>query len=433
MKFDLKKINEKNLRTIFTLTIIIVCISLNFLISGHYFHITLSPDESTYNGIAIALLNKTTIAEVGQFKIDIGQEVTPFYSMIVAFAYSVFPSHISLIGLQVLLNCIILILLFNVLTLITENIWLSFIMILGFTFYFPLWAYNFFVMMEIPTVFLLSVFIYLCALYYWEKKYVFLYTAVIAFSLLVLMNNRFIVLLLVFLLYLGYLSLINHELKIKHFLYSLLIAVLVISPWFIRQYQTYGQFVFFTPMWHNVVARNIGLIKEIPNITIEEHYQNPAPTSYDEYMKYLKNTGTQPPKELTPEKFEQMVENNEGKNINTARFKRYFTLYDKDYKFLYPGGLRLIPPSSKPYKIIQLSILLPLLILTLIGTIFAFRNRHVFFLILVMLFAAHVSLHVLVHYIDRYRLTILPVMLILSTYGFSELMRLITLHRKVNL
>jgi|WetSurSiteA1Bulk_404760.scaffolds.fasta_scaffold01070_2 hypothetical protein len=409
-----------NLNATLIVTLIITCLLFNFLIVGHYFDTNLSPDEKTYNGVAVALINNTAIAYVDQYKIDIGQEVTPFYSILVASVYLINQSKKSLIVFQVLLNCSTIILIFLTLKKLIGTLQLSFIVAFVFIFYFPLWAYNYYIMMEVPTVFLLSLFIYFFNLFFYKNKFWLLYVAVITFSLLVLMNNRFIVLLNVFLLYLGYLSLIKYKLRFMHFLYSLLIVLLVITPWFVRQYNIYGQIVFFTPLWHNVVAKNVGLLKPLAIKSIEERQVTIKPISYDEQLKYLLSTGYRKSGTFTLAKYEELLEKYKKGNIYLGRFRRYFLLYDRDYKFPYPGAYRLVPPSSTPFKIVQLVFLLPILIMSLVGILFTFRNKHKLLMLLVLFFVSHVFLHVLIHYIDRYRLTILPVLVILSSYGFSE-------------
>ena len=399
-----------------------ICILFNIVISHHYFHTAITgTDQSTYNGIALALLHGTNLAKVGNFTIDIGQEVTPFYSAFVAFTYYLHPSIYSLIILQVILNCASILLLFASLKILTQNKILSFFIALVFIFYFPLWGLNFYVMMEVPTVFLISLIIYLLVVFFRTNTIKNLYQAVAVFSFLVLMNNRFIVLFGVLFLFIAYLTFKKPGITIIQLSIAALISILVISPWFVRQYNTYHQFVFFTPLWHNVLAKNNLLVNPIPIVSIEDQYEAKNVKSYEEYSQQLINSGYPASKLMTKEKYLLVLNNNNGK-IYTERLLRYFTLYERDYNQLYSNSYTILPPSSLPFCVIQLVILLPLFLFSLAGAIIAFVKKDKFIILLVMFSISHICLHILINYIDRYRLSILPVLILLAAFGIYNIL-----------
>lgn len=411
--------NERIRNYFLIIVLICVCIIFNLIILKHYFHKELNPDEKIYYGIAQALINKSNYAKVGQHIIDIGQEVTPFYSTLVALAYLIYPSIWSLILLQFILNCFTIVFVFLTLIRIIKNKIINLIFTLLFIFYYPLWAYNYYIMMEVPTVFFLTVSIYLIGEFLHKKQIKFLYLALITFSLLILINNRFVVLLFFMVVYIGYLTFGKNLLKFKHYLIVLLIPILIISPWFIRQYYTYKRFVFFTPLWNNVVAEKIGLFKRIEIKSIEEYYEKTEPMKYEQYLNFLKENNLY--SEIKKEEYEKMILNANKCNIYLARLKRYFKLYDRKLGFMYGEGQKPVLPASLPKRIVQIFILLPFFIFSFIGIIYGLLKNKEFIVLLSLFYFAHIFIHVLIHFIDRYRLTILPVLVILGTYGLFEL------------
>jgi hypothetical protein len=412
-KFNLFKRHD----SLYVFALLILSVGFNLILSFHYYHTTLSPDEELYHSIAMAIINGESVAKVGIHTIGLGQEVTPFYSCFVAFTYFINLSFNSLIVAHITLSCLTIYLLFKTLLLITGRKLLSFLVAASFIFYFPLWAYNYYIMMEVPTVFMLAFTIYLLTRYFIKNTVWYLYSAVAAFSLLTLMNNRFAVLLIVLVSFILVKSIFNRY-KMRHFIYSSIIVGMIISPWFIRQYSTYQEFVLFTPLWHNLVAERTELFKKINIVSIEKTNENEFPPEYNKIVKNAENR-------ISYKYYEQMIYDVQNSNILLLRLMRYFTLYDIDYKFLYSKDYRLIPPSSVEYRIIQLIYFLPLLFFTGIGVLQAFRIKNLLIILLSVLLTAHIILHVAIHFIQRYRLTVFPVMLIIAGYGLSQVVKTI--------
>jgi hypothetical protein len=415
----------------FLLSIILVsiCLIFNFYISRHYSHNDLYSDEKLYSWIAHALLKGDNFYIEGESQIDIGYEVTPFYPALVAFTF-IFggENQMNPIILNIIFNCLTIILIFHLAILLTKNYYLSFLIILGFIFYFLLWGYNFHVLMEITTVFFLTLSLYLYSKYFYTGKYSLLYQSCVAFSILCLINNRFIVLFSTFLFCHFLISLINKANFQKSFIIPVLIAFTLISPWFLRQYLVYDQFVFFTPTWNNVVANKLGILNRVNVDTDADNIAIPQPFDYEYYVKdlderYGQDNQLRGSDVFTPEKYAILVrEFNYDENIYLNRAKRYFSLYNKDFNFTAPDDFRLKVPSTIPFKIIQIFILLPMFVFTLIGVLMAFSRKNWLIILFSVLFFAHLFLHVLIHYIDRYRVTVLPILLLISTYSINEIL-----------
>ncbi len=409
--------------------LILICLSFNFLISNRYIDKPLSPDERLYNSIAHSILDGKKHVSIGKASIDIGQEVTPFYSFFVAASYIFCEKNSrSPYILNIVFNCLIIIILFYSINLITHNSIISFLFAAWFIFYYPLWRMNYSIMMEVSTVFFLSLTMYLFLKYFITQRYWFLYLAVFVFSLLTLVNNRFIVLLFAFFGFILIHIILKKRSFIKSFLMPAIISLLIISPWFIRQYLVYDQFVFFTPLWNNVVSDKINILNRIDIKTNADYEGIKEPLYYEEYLDNLKSFNTIDVQnfrvsEFTKEKYLNLIRDHKKNNENIfwVRIKKYFTLYYNDFQFYYPKDYQLIPPATLPYKITQLLFILPVFLLSLSGLIFAILRKNQFILFLSLLFFSHLILHILIHYIDRYRLTILPVLLIIAAYGFSEL------------
>ena len=414
------------------LTLVVTCILFNVIISDHYFHKKLTPDEDLYRSIANAITRGDGYFFEDGKKVDLGNEVTPFYSSAVAIVYKISGvSPLSHIILNVIFCALTIVILYYTIILIVGNKLFAFFLSFGFIFYFPLWAYNFYFMMEITTVFFLALSIYLYCKYYFSSKDIFLYGSFATFALLCLINNRFIILLTVLIVFQFLKTIYKRSNIYKSLLFPSIIIIIILSPWFIRQYIVYDQFVFFTPNWHNIVVNRLGIFNNIDIETESDHISVNKPLDYYSYVEILKrdygeNSKTRSSISFTTAKYDELVkEFNYNENLYFNRLKRYFKLYEKDFSFLSPNDFRLVVPSLLPYRLIQILILLPLFVFTFIGSIIAIFKKNYIVILLSLFFISHITLHVLIHYIDRYRLTVLPVLLIISAYGFSESTKLL--------
>jgi len=58
------------------------------------------------------------------------------------------------------------------------------------------------------------------------------------------------------------------------------------------------------------------------------------------------------------------------------------------------------------------------------GVFFGFYRGKIVIIIFSLLLASHLSLHLIIGLLERYRLTALPIMFILAVYGCSELIKI---------
>lgn len=414
--------------------LIMTCIFYNVVTSKRFYSDKIGGDQELYHSIALGILEcKDSYDFYGQ-SFDIGTDVTPFFPCIVATSY-LFGGidKQNLCNLNIILNCLTILIIYLTLCLIKLSRRISLLFSIVFLFYYPLWKMNFSILMEVSTVFLLSFSIFLFFYYLFHRKSQYLYSSLITFSILVLVNNRFVVLLLSFFLLLLFKSSKNlHDLKREFFL-PFIIVLVIISPWFFRQYIEYKQFVFFTPLWHNVVSDKLGIFEKIDVKTASTLLGEGTAvysSNYGDYLNSMKSTIADDQlsrlNNFTIQKFEEVkLQHNQEENIYAYRFKRYFNLYDSDFHFEGPSDYRLIPPSSNIYRLVQLLILLPIFILSIFALIISILKNDFKIIFLSILFFSHLFLHIIIHYNARYRLTIMPVLLIMAAYGFSELLKMV--------
>ena len=146
-------------------------------------------DQALYLGITKNIVNEENTHD----QISLSKDVTPFYSLVIALPY--FLSDYSLNGVfffQILLSLFSLILIYKIL-LSRINTIISILAVTGLILYYPVWSMNFYVMMEIVTIFFLVLTLYCFNLFLLKSKNIFLYFSAALFAILILINNRFLV------------------------------------------------------------------------------------------------------------------------------------------------------------------------------------------------------------------------------------------------
>jgi len=124
---------------------------------------------------------------------------------------------------------------------------------------------------------------------------------------------------------------------------------------------------------------------------------------------------------LTEEKFNEMLASVDNtQSMVWQRLKYYFTLYHNDFRFMYTTDYRMINPSSPIQKYVQIFILLPLMLLSFVGFVYALYRKHPVMILTGLFFFAHVFLHIITHFNARYRLTAIPILVILAAYALGE-------------
>lgn len=431
----------------YVMLLIIFTICINCLYSLRYYQEgkELSPDQELYKKIAISICEgKNYYFEGDKEKKDIGIEVAPAYSAIVAGLFKIFGENNLVIYLfQIILNIICVVVLFGILSCFLKQPF-AFIALLLFELYYPLWRMNFAIMFEVTTVCMLII-----SLYFLQKTFQiddqsvstkYLLSFFLFFGLLIFINNRFI-----FHFIFVSLFLFAYGLKNTYFIKTTfggcVIVLLILSPWFIRQYIFYDQFVLFTPTWNNVSNRAIGFPPKVPVLTDLDNVsaENKKPWSYKEYIESFKKIRGETKnyeKDFTPEQYRAITANYEPDNklkIYLSRIKLFWSPFILNYRFVSPNDVRIMLPSTRPQLIVGILFLLPVMIFSITGMIYSARKKNLFIMLLSVLLVSHILLHVITHSITRYRLTILPVMFILACYGISIVFPVFRIHKPNNI
>jgi len=358
--------------------------------------------------------------------IDIGLNITPFYPLVMVGIYRIFGwSYNNVYAFNFILSILTILILYFVMRKISTA-FITIIFILLFLIYYPLWKMIYSLLFEIPTIFLLSLAIYLFILSRITEKVKYYYLYYFTFSLLILVNNRFIFHFVVITLYLFIISLKERK-RIKETILGILIVIILLTPWFIRQYYHYNQFVLFTPKWTNMANKAIGYPPDIEvDSPIYSFGEKKILGSYEEYLEIFENVRGEYnyKKSFTREKYLKIISkfNPEDKlKLYLSRFRLFWTPIIFDYRLVHPNDPRILMPSTLPQVIIGIIFLFPLMILSVLGSLLSFIKKDYFMLICTLLLFAHLTLHVAVHFIPRYRYTIMPVMLILALYALKEI------------
>lgn len=401
------------------LLIIGVYLSMNTIFLIKYANNPVEGDALLYKNISLALIN-------GDSSFDAFANITPGYPEIIALIYSIFGKNdLYVFIFQIFLGLAIILLLYKVFSIISKSSFIALFFSGLLVANYSLWKFNVVLLMEIVTVFLLTLSIYFLILYFYKKKKYGIYLFVTTFTVLVFINNRFIfhgsALFIFFFLY----FLIKNELVLFIKITSLFLILLL--PWFIFQYQRYNQFVFFTPLWNNVIGTKISILPRVKVYTIidkeKEMFEKYKPNYFDYKNEIVKNSGTENAREFTMEDYKRIMSDfNDQSKIKLYRYRlyRFFIPVQLDYCINGPGDYRLIYPSNKKMLIEGIFITMPLLALALIGIILSICQANVISLILSLLYLSHIVLHIMFGFVDRYRYSILPVVYILACYSCYE-------------
>lgn len=385
---------------------------------------------NTYYEIGKAISNGKYETERG---VDIGALLMPGFPAVVAFFYSLFNNQtIYLYIFQAVFSIVALLFLYSVLNKKLSSI-IALLAVGWLMLYYPLWRYNFYMLKESLTASLFLISLYTLNKYFQFYKGKYLYLFVLIFTVIIYLYNRFIAHYAIFIGFLGFLYLLR-QIPIKQIGISIGITILLLLPWHIRQYLVYDQLVIIAPERVQDVKK--GIDKGNEDIFSQGKF-----ASYQEYMDQIKNSGFSEErveyakKHFTREKFEEMKANYnafEGFNKYWSRFKGFFEIYPKDFRFGFGGDVRIWPPPSTIRKITLSVLLAPMFVFMLVGIFFAFRKKDYFFISLAVFLASHIALHTYIHYIVRYRVTIIPVIFILGWYGIYMLLLKSKLIDKIN-
>jgi len=346
---------------------------------------------------------------------DIGEIVTPGYSLFIALPYYFLgykPLYVYL--LQILLNIISIILFYKILKKVSSPFWAfagSFWLIL----YYPLWRLNFQLMMETLTVLLLLLVLYSFQLYKRHKSLRILILHAVLWGVFIFVNNRFVahlICLLILLIVSG--QLLNFQIPGKKIIFIPIIVILCLTPWHIRQYKTYDKFVFFAPSRIPDQARDFNRF-----YSYEECLNN---IKINRYNKHSKDKALA---FLTSEKYQELKDKYEwrkkGINRYYSRFWGFLQVIQTKPILMYGIDARIIPPASILRNITEVIILLPMMLLFPLGLYRAFKNRNILMIISGIFVLCHWGIHTIIHYNPRYRLVIIPLIFMVAFYGLNSI------------
>lgn len=418
---------------LYLIILIVIVANINFIYSFRYYQEDreLSSDQELYWRIGMSILEAENYYLWGENeKKDIGIQVAPAYSAIIAGLCKVFGvNKLPIYIFQVILNIICIVILFEILSFFLKYSF-AFIVLLLFELYYPLWKMNFSIMVEILTVTLLSASLYFLQRALQSNRNLLVVKRFsgffFLFGLLIFVNNRFIFHFAFIILFLIICSFKNRSL-IKITLRGIIIVSLVLSPWFIRQYIHYDQFVLFTPTWNNFSYKTLGFPAKVPIISDVDNASSEdiKPWSYAEYIESFKKTRGEDNNyedEFTIELYEAIIAKNDPDSkikLYLSEFRLFWTPFILNYRFVNTTDVRIMMPSTKPQLIVGVFFLLPVMVFSIVGVFLSIIKKNPFMVLLSILLCSHILLHLLTQFIPRYRLTILPVMFILACYSIS--------------
>lgn len=410
---------------------LLLAIIITQLVLTQFVAIAKGTDGVLYDGIAKAILNgEETINQPGLrgHGHDIGAIVMPGYPALIALIYAVFGVHFeAFIIFQILLgvaSCFV----FYQIVKDRFNFWIALGATLWVIGYIEIWRYNWQYLMDSLTASLVIFTIFFLHRFFRTSKTKHLYMFALMGGILIAINNRFIMHIGLIGLYFLYLSLRDTRVQFKKLLVVAGIIVLILLPWHVRQYLHYDKFMLFSPT-RSEQAQGGKEKKPGQFPSYEEQYERLASgyAAFGSPENYLHL--------FTPEKYETMKENYDAFNgfqKYWSRTKGFFEIIRTDFRFGFGGDTRITPPNIHGKLVIlhtlfNLVFLGSMFILMLPGIFFAFKRNQPFFISLVLLLAAHVIVHTIVH-LDpwlRYRVPIVPVIFMLGWYGVQNLVNLL--------
>ncbi|MCX6148532.1 MAG: glycosyltransferase family 39 protein [Candidatus Kapabacteria bacterium] len=420
--------------------LIFVLVTL-FTLVPRFYNLKFSDDSVLYDGIAKALINgESKISTPGYFEdgSDIGQTILPGYPAFIAVIYKIFGTKaVNVIVFQLFLSfCAIWVYFLISKEMFSRNKAIAFTLL--YVFYVNQWSYSLLLLIESITISTLVFSLYFLFKYFITNSNKYLYYYALIFGLLISLNNRFIF----HFVFVGfYLVIINLNKKyihnLKNIIFAALIVITLLLPWHIRQYNVYGRFVLFTPeRTANMSNKNIstGYSEKKAAYDYVPGYDTVINLYMTQYLtkEYRKETKAEIERKFNIDKYQELKSSYtafspSGKILSRA--KGFWEIVRFDYRFGFAGDMRVMEPSfydkfTSPLFLMDFADLffLGLAFLGILPALFfAIKNKNHFFLILGIYILAHWILHSYVGYLPRYRITIMPVIFLLGSYGINEI------------
>jgi 4-amino-4-deoxy-L-arabinose transferase-like glycosyltransferase len=384
----------------------------------------LSGDSALYYETA------TTIAQgkiwIEQYNSDIGAIMAPGYSFLLAGMFLLFGQKIVCAYLlNIILHIISAMLMFYLSSKFFNRTiawWFSIWLLL----YYQIWRMNFIVMMEIPTIFFIEITFFFLYKYHQTRLTKNLILFSILAGLLVFINNRFIFHFLILITITLTYATFGRVYKMRDAFILGFGILLVLLPWHIRQYIHYDRLLIFAPARTEMIS----YYRSDDDIGYTEI------KSYEEQLEQFENRSGMTvarlesiKKDFTERKYLDMVSEYKQKNSRPyykylSRLKGFWNIWQFDFSWNYGDDTRIIPPARKSANLLNITFLTPMFLFFAVGVFYAVIKRQVFIQMLSIFVFSHWILHILVHYISRYRITILPTIFFIAWYGIYELSKI---------
>jgi len=245
--------------------------------------------------------------------------------------------------------------------------------------------------------------------------------------LLIFINNRFIFHFFILLLILGIYSYFNNTIKYKDLLIIGIVVFIVLLPWHIRQYIVYSKLVLFAPGRTEIIQSSFRSSES------DEKMGADKILAYEEYLKEFGTIAGMTESRMasireafTIDKYNKMTakfQRKYSKNINKyiSRLVNFWKIWQFDFSFKPGGYANIIPPARPITNLVNIAFLTPMFLFFAVGLLYCIRKNQIYIQIICIFVLSHWLLHILVHYIPRYRLPILPLIFVVSWYGIFEL------------
>jgi 4-amino-4-deoxy-L-arabinose transferase-like glycosyltransferase len=388
-------------------------------------------DEREYEAIAKSIMKgeSTTDFYINEYSTnqnDIGLLVTPVYPAFIALAYLCFgPNPVNVFFMQVVMNVLILIIFYSILKKHISDV-IACVVTSLLSIYYPLWAYNFTLMMEIPSIFILIIIIWITDKFLTSNSLKFLLLLSLLWGLLIFLNNRFIVHYFLFVVFLLFTLRKHFNIALKRIAFSLLIVFLVLLPWHIRQYIVYNELIIFTPLRAGSIL-NKEFMKDNVRVGKTE------PTEFPDYNGFLNKVAnydkqSEDEKMTIKAKYSKDVYNKikskwENRNpLWVYRLFENFRIFRSELSiFRGTNVVRFTGSYGRRMNILNSFTILPAFILLPFGIYFSIKRKTYLFQIIGVIISSNIILLMIYNIVvERYTYLVLPLVFILATYGFWE-------------
>jgi len=354
-----------------------------------------------------------------------GEIRTPGYPVIVGAIYAFFGNNDLFVKVvQVVVFAMIAVLIF-VLGQLLFNRFVGLISAIWYLTYYDYVRISYLLMREIWITLFILLTLYFYVLYIKKHRPKYLFAGSVIFGYLTMIDPRYCFFLLV-LLVVSFILSKGFTLKIRDMAITLLGLAIFLVPWSLRQSSVYGTLVVFSPVRDSEIISAIGL-PHAEILPAREYY--PFDMKRDDYLRSLDASGlSKSRKNEIAERLTNGYLKELRSRIPQSRIRMFLHRFLDYWRFMHFGigtgtgnDVRLRFPWSLPMNlsnIVHLGFLLPFLA---VGVYLILRRREVSRLLALGLLLYHMSFHIIVHYLYRYRFPILPVIFLIGWFGFDSI------------